>query len=140
MDASIGDIEQVLVDDAFKKRNRKLVVDDCAAIKAKFVQSGRRIQEVALELPRVESALGERFSSGAEIVQGPSVDVIRGEGTGYGPLFLRPWLLDKSQALNSVECAMASRTANPDFAANVKVGRMRAEPSAPLAKQVAVFF
>ncbi|KAF5004824.1 hypothetical protein FDECE_8701 [Fusarium decemcellulare] len=88
--ASIGDIEHVLVDGAFKKRNRKLVVDDYAAIKAKFVESARRIQEAAMDVPRVEPTLGERFFSGAEIVQGPSVDVIRGEGTGYGPLFLRP--------------------------------------------------
>ncbi|PKS08471.1 hypothetical protein jhhlp_004854 [Lomentospora prolificans] len=84
--ASIADIEHVLVDGKFKKRNGKLVVPEYEDVAAKFLESARRIQAQmkAIPLP-VPSGL---WQTGAELVQTDIADVLRGDLTGYGRTFL----------------------------------------------------
>ena len=83
--ASVGDIEHVLVDGEFRKRDKKLVIDGYADVQARFLESAKRIQAIikATPLPSQDQALpGE--------VPGlvPQLDAKRGDGTGYGPSFV----------------------------------------------------
>ena len=85
--ANVGDIEHVVVDGKFKKRDGRLVVDDYAGVQQRFLQSARRIQQVWTQtpLPVVE---GE-FSSGYEYQDARTADTLRGPGNGYGQTFYR---------------------------------------------------
>ena len=83
--ASVGDIEHVLVDGEFRKRDKKLVIDGYADVQARFLESAKRIQAIikATPLPSQDQALpGE--------VPGlvPQLDAKRDDGTGYGPSFV----------------------------------------------------
>jgi cytosine/adenosine deaminase-related metal-dependent hydrolase len=89
--ASVGDIEHVLVDGKFVKRDGKLTNTDYPAIKDKFLQSAKRIQSVFLERPRPVPEKGEHFggeNAGGELMEVVQVDVLRGDGSGYGVEFL----------------------------------------------------
>ncbi|KAI0515104.1 amidohydrolase [Xylaria bambusicola] len=86
--ANVGDIEHVLVDGKFVKRDGKLTYEKYPELVESFLKSAERIRAKALERPEPVltgtffGAEGRCFYADAE-----QVDVVRGEGTGYGPLF-----------------------------------------------------
>lgn len=84
--ASVGDIKHVVVDGVVKKRDWVLQVDDYAGVQDRFLESANRIQDafVETEFPPLE---GE-FSLGVLFERPLETDVQRGNGTGYGELFL----------------------------------------------------
>lgn len=88
--ASIADITHVLVDGVFKKRDGKLTVPDYVDTKARFLESARRIQAAVVSAPKVEANEHDAWFTEAKVVDAPQVDVVRGQGTGYGPLWLSP--------------------------------------------------
>ncbi|RYP36187.1 hypothetical protein DL767_003519 [Monosporascus sp. MG133] len=84
--ASVGDIEHVLVDGEFVKRDGELVIEGYKGVQDRFLKSAKRIQEAlkATPLPPQEGAfLGIGYPYG----QVMEIDVQRGEGTGYGPIY-----------------------------------------------------
>ncbi|UPK91445.1 hypothetical protein LCI18_002380 [Fusarium solani-melongenae] len=87
--ASVADIEHVLIDGVFVKRNHKLTVSNYPEVKTRFLKSARRIQGVIMDTPLPRPKQGETWASGAQLDQAGEVDVERGEGTGYGPTWLR---------------------------------------------------
>uniref|UniRef100_A0A0B7KNE1 Amidohydrolase-related domain-containing protein n=1 Tax=Bionectria ochroleuca TaxID=29856 RepID=A0A0B7KNE1_BIOOC len=84
--ASVGDIEHVLVNGEFKKRDRRLVVEGYDEAVDKFLEAANRIQDTLrkLPLPSQEGA----FFTGTPLVQAETLDVLRGAGNGYGPQFV----------------------------------------------------
>jgi len=84
--ANVGDIEHVVVDGIFKKRDGKLTVQNYPAIQGRFLQSAHRIQQVWKDtpLPVVEG----QFSSGFNYALADTADTLRGSGDGYGETFL----------------------------------------------------
>ncbi|KAH6687778.1 amidohydrolase family protein [Plectosphaerella plurivora] len=80
--ASVSDIQDVLVDGVFRKRDRKLLAVDLEDVKAKFLKTVERDREATFLIPQAEPSEDERFISGARVVATPKVDVIRGEGDG----------------------------------------------------------
>ncbi|CCF36259.1 amidohydrolase [Colletotrichum higginsianum] len=84
MHSNVGDVEHVLVDGKFVKRDRKLVVGDYSSVKARFLEASNRIQEDWKQIPRPQ--LGDLTQAGARIVDLEQVDVTPGDGNGYGQL------------------------------------------------------
>ena len=84
--ASVGDIEDVLVDGQFIKRKGSLVVKDYPAVQTRFLKSATRIQEVFRNIPL--PAPGQKFNNGYDIAQAPVADTLRGDGNGYGKVFV----------------------------------------------------
>ncbi|KAH6985502.1 amidohydrolase [Ilyonectria destructans] len=82
--SNVGDVEHVLVDGKFVKRDHKLVVGDYGSVKSRFLEASKRIQEEWRQIPRPE--LDQRTPAGAPIVDPDQVDVTAGNGTGYGRL------------------------------------------------------
>ncbi|KAH6690371.1 amidohydrolase [Plectosphaerella plurivora] len=84
--ASVADVEHVLVDGRFKKRDGKLVVRDYRDVKTRFVKSARRVQEVMINrpLPQPEGT----WMTGAALDRAPEADVVVGDSTGYGTVWL----------------------------------------------------
>ncbi|EKG09534.1 hypothetical protein MPH_13384 [Macrophomina phaseolina MS6] len=85
--SNVGDVEHVLVDGKFVKRDHKLVVGDYGSVKSRFLDAAKRIQEQWRQIPR--PTLDERTSAGAPIVHPDEVDVTAGDGTGYGQLYVQ---------------------------------------------------
>ncbi|KAJ9668844.1 hypothetical protein H2201_001090 [Coniosporium apollinis] len=82
--SNVGDVQHVMVDGQFKKRDFELTVgDDYEEVQQRFLESARRIQAIweATPLPDLQ---GE-FQSGSGIyyADAMTVDVVRGNGTGY---------------------------------------------------------
>ncbi|KAH7054404.1 putative chlorohydrolase family protein [Macrophomina phaseolina] len=80
----VGDIQHVLVDGEWRKRDGQLVLpqgQNRTEIERRFLESARRIQRVWLDtaLPQME---GE-YQNGIEYADTYHVDVVRGNGTGY---------------------------------------------------------
>lgn len=88
--ANVGDIEHVLVDGKFVKRDGKLVAPSYPDIKRRFLESSRNLQEKFIsERPGREPEEGELFGgTGGELMEVIQVDSQRGEGTGYGDNWL----------------------------------------------------
>jgi hypothetical protein len=84
--SNVGDVEHVLVDGKFVKRDHKLVVGDYGSVKSRFLEAVRRIQEDWRQIPRPQ--LDRRTSAGALIVQPDQVDVTARNGTGYGQIYV----------------------------------------------------
>ncbi|OLN86857.1 5'-deoxyadenosine deaminase [Colletotrichum chlorophyti] len=85
--ASVGDVEHVLVDGKFVKKDRKLVVGDYSDVKARFLTSARKIQQTWRDIPF--TALKGEFSSSDAPYEAPlTVDVLAGDETGYGEIFV----------------------------------------------------
>jgi hypothetical protein len=84
--ASVGDIEGVLVDGDFKKQGGKLVIDEYEGVVDRFLESAERIQDKLkrVPLPAQEGDIIPGYTYGWQ----SQVDVVRGQGTGYG----RDWL------------------------------------------------
>ncbi|KAF6803727.1 amidohydrolase family protein [Colletotrichum sojae] len=85
--ASVGDVEHVLVDGKFVKKDRKLVVPGYADVRERFLGSARKIQQTWKDIPF--QALEGAFSSSGAAYEAPyEVDVLAGEGSGYGETFV----------------------------------------------------
>ncbi|KAI1380242.1 amidohydrolase family protein [Hypoxylon crocopeplum] len=84
--ANVGDIEHVLVDGKFKKRDGKLTFDNYDAVVDRFLESADRIQKAALDKP--DPVIEGRFWGGCEYSHALEVNASRGPGTGYGKQFL----------------------------------------------------
>ncbi|KAH7002626.1 amidohydrolase [Ilyonectria destructans] len=84
--ASVGDIDHVLVDGQFKKRDGRLTVTGYDGVKKRFLKSARGVQHKLINtpLPQPEGV----WLSGAELDKPVQVDVVRGNGTGYGTNWL----------------------------------------------------
>ena len=80
--ANVGDIEHVLINGKFQKRDGKLVAPDYPAVKQRFLRSARRIQRIWNETPL--PVLEGQFLSGFEYADTITVDTLRGPGNGYG--------------------------------------------------------
>jgi cytosine/adenosine deaminase-related metal-dependent hydrolase len=84
--ASVGDIEHVLVNGEFKKRDRKLTIKGYGETQRKFLTSARRIQKKLKETP-LPTHVGN-FLTGAPYGYVLPLDAQRGDATGYGPSFV----------------------------------------------------
>jgi hypothetical protein len=84
--ASVGDIVHVLVDGKFVKRNGSLVNPDYPAIQERFLASARRIQATWKDTapPPSDGTFLGGYPLGTTLI----VDVQRGNGTGYGEIFV----------------------------------------------------
>ncbi|KAK0738137.1 amidohydrolase [Schizothecium vesticola] len=94
--ASVGDVESVVVDGKWRKRDFKIVVGDgkgkggYEAVKKRFVESARRVQKKLIETKSPVPVKGDVWPySGYLVGEAETVDVLRGEGTGYGTTFLK---------------------------------------------------
>ncbi|KAI3324083.1 amidohydrolase [Xylariaceae sp. AK1471] len=87
--ANVGDIVHVLVDGKFLKRDGKLTYEKYGDVVERFLASAQRLRKTAvgLPLPKLE---GTFFGAEGYVAYGEAndIDVVRGEGTGYGPLFV----------------------------------------------------
>ncbi|KAI0103970.1 amidohydrolase [Nemania sp. FL0031] len=94
--ANVGDITDVLVDGKFLKRDRRLTYPKYDELVDRFLASAEKVRKGFLEKPL--PALTGSFFGGNYAFYGNArdVDILRGEGTGYGPLFRDP--SDKSSA------------------------------------------
>ncbi|EXL67005.1 hypothetical protein FOPG_16847 [Fusarium oxysporum f. sp. conglutinans race 2 54008] len=84
--SNVGDVEHVLVDGKFVKRNHRLVVGDYASVQSRFLEAARRVQDDWRQIPRPE--FPERSTTGALFADSDQVDVVAGNGTGYGQLYV----------------------------------------------------
>jgi cytosine/adenosine deaminase-related metal-dependent hydrolase len=84
--ANVGDIKHVMINGAFKKRNGQLTAPDYMAVQDRFLDSAKRIQDVWRRTPLPVS---EGVASNGVPFESPlEADIERGQGTGYGPLFV----------------------------------------------------
>lgn len=88
--ASVGDIEHVLVDGEFRKRDGKLTYDKYDEVVDRFLLSASRLQKALLARPEVvmEGHFDAFGPGGPPYGEAVDADVEPGEGTGYGNLFL----------------------------------------------------
>ncbi|KAI1141668.1 amidohydrolase family protein [Hypoxylon sp. FL0543] len=84
--ASVGDIEHVLVDGKFRKRNGKLTFEGYDSVVDRFLASAERIQKAMVDQP--DPVIEGRFWGGCEYGHATVVKACRGSGTGYGQQFL----------------------------------------------------
>lgn len=84
--SNVGDVEHVIVDGKFVKRDHKLVFGDYDNVKSRFLEAARQIHEDWRNIPRPQ--LDPRTQSGALIVRPDEVDITAGDGTGYGQLYV----------------------------------------------------
>ncbi|KAK3367967.1 amidohydrolase [Podospora didyma] len=83
--ASVGDIEHVLVDGKWKKRDGKVAEKTYPEIRRKFLESAARIQKAFLQTPLPDPS--GTFFSGYDYAEPLKIDTLRGPGTGYGHEF-----------------------------------------------------
>lgn len=77
----VGDIEHVLVEGRFVKRDGKLVIENYAGIQQRFLKSARRLQQLWKETPY--PVLKGAYSDIADFEDTKEADTLRGDGTGY---------------------------------------------------------
>ena len=83
--ASVGDIEAVLVDGKWAKRDGKLVAPGYADARVRFLRTARRLQALWRDLPLPETPA--EFN-GHAVVDPDRADVLRGPGDGYGNVYI----------------------------------------------------
>lgn len=84
--ASVGDIEAVMVDGRWRKRDRRIVDESYYRdVRGRFLESARAIQRkmVAIPVPQLNGTAPSGFEYGRTEV----VDTLRGEGNGYGAVY-----------------------------------------------------
>lgn len=87
--ASVGDIDTVLVGGNVVKQGGKLVVDGYDGLKARFLRTARSIQQKWKDTPLPSMEVEASAMSGDfPVVQAQRADVVRGNGDGYGAVFL----------------------------------------------------
>ncbi|KZV97343.1 Metallo-dependent hydrolase [Exidia glandulosa HHB12029] len=79
----VSDVQHVLVDGEFRKRDGKIVFGDFKAVSERFLQSRDRIQELWANMNFPAFFSGPFRPNAAEGVVGPVLDVVRGDATGY---------------------------------------------------------
>lgn len=84
--ASVGDIDDVLVDGNFVKRNKKLTINSYAKDVELFLDAAARIQQTLRETP-LPPQVGD-WGPGIPYGNQQQIDVQRGEGNGYGPSYV----------------------------------------------------
>ncbi|KAI5917341.1 hypothetical protein F4810DRAFT_60660 [Camillea tinctor] len=86
--ANVGDMVHVLVDGKFRKRDGRLVFEDYEGrVAGPFLRTAEKLQSVLLEMPPPVLD-GRMFGFGCEYARTEVADVQRGDGDGYGELFL----------------------------------------------------
>ncbi|KAK5994346.1 5-methylthioadenosine/S-adenosylhomocysteine deaminase 1-like protein [Cladobotryum mycophilum] len=85
--ANVGDVLHVLVDGKFVKKDGKLVGRQYRVVRKKFLKSARKIQKMWKDVP-YPTYEGQWLTSTYGYQAPECVDVLRGERTGYGNLFL----------------------------------------------------
>jgi cytosine/adenosine deaminase-related metal-dependent hydrolase len=83
--ASVGDIDHVLVNGEFVKRDKRLVVKGYGEVQDRFLDAARRIQ-AKLKATPLPKQVGN-FLNGFPYGPVQQADVQRGSGTGYGPSY-----------------------------------------------------
>lgn len=80
--SNVGDIEHVLVDGKWVKRDRNLVYHGYDDIRKRFIQSAKRIQNTwrNIDWPRYDQGL---WRNTTEFGYSQQIDTLRGNGTGY---------------------------------------------------------
>jgi cytosine/adenosine deaminase-related metal-dependent hydrolase len=78
--SNVGDIEHIIVNGRFVKRDFKLLVKDLEDIKRRFVRSARRIQKAWTDIPF--PVLKGKFLGVSEYAKTEVVDTLRGPGSG----------------------------------------------------------
>lgn len=78
----MGDIEHVIVDGKFVKKEGKLTIEDYGCIQQRFLKSARKLQQVWKETPY--QILEGAFNDLAQYEIPVQADSLRGPGTGYG--------------------------------------------------------
>jgi len=84
--ANIGDIRHVMINGEFKKRDWQLTIPGYTALQDRFLESARKIQDHWREMP-LPVTEGEA-NNGVAYEKPMMADIGRGDGTGYGPLFV----------------------------------------------------
>ncbi|KAI5377657.1 hypothetical protein CUC08_Gglean010788 [Alternaria sp. MG1] len=84
--ANVGDIKHVMINGKFKKRDGQLTVPGYTALQERFLESAKRIQDIWRQMP-LPITEGEA-ENGVPFEKPMMADVERGEGTGYGPLYV----------------------------------------------------
>ncbi|KAI0887891.1 amidohydrolase family protein [Annulohypoxylon maeteangense] len=84
--ANVGDIQHVLVDGKFRKRDGKLTFENYDSVIDRFLASAERVQKAAIDRP--DPVIEGRFWGGCPYGLAAEVDASRGSGTGYGKQFL----------------------------------------------------
>ncbi|KAF9699831.1 hypothetical protein EKO04_002434 [Ascochyta lentis] len=84
--SNVGDLEHVLVGGEFKKRDGKLTVPNYGAIQDRFLESALKIQAAFRDTPY--PVMEGNYDSGFPYVHAREADIQRGNGTGYGELFV----------------------------------------------------
>ncbi|KAI1378809.1 amidohydrolase [Hypoxylon crocopeplum] len=83
--ASVGDIDHVLVDGEFVKRDKKLVIEGYEGVQERFLEAAGRIQTKLKDTPLPQPT--GAFLTGYPYGTVTQADVQRGDGTGYGPSY-----------------------------------------------------
>ncbi|KAK4442676.1 5-methylthioadenosine/S-adenosylhomocysteine deaminase [Podospora aff. communis PSN243] len=87
--ASVGDVKHVVVDGKWKKRDGKMADERYDELKKQFLASAKRLQKALIEsVSDVPKAGDPWLLSGYPIGTAETADTLRGNGTGYGELFL----------------------------------------------------
>ncbi|KAK5652041.1 hypothetical protein OQA88_10944 [Cercophora sp. LCS_1] len=87
--ASVGDVEAVVVDGKWVKRERKILFSGYERVKERFLESAKRVQDALIEKESVYPGVGEVWGpSGFVVAEAEVVDSLRGVGDGYGDVFL----------------------------------------------------
>ncbi|KAI2602101.1 Metallo-dependent hydrolase [Hypoxylon sp. NC1633] len=84
--ANVGDIEHVVVDGKFQKRDGKLTFNNYASVVDRFLASAEKIQKASVSRP--DPVIEGRFWGGCAYGHAVQVNASRGAGTGYGKEFL----------------------------------------------------
>lgn len=79
--SNVGDIEDVLVNGEYVKRNGKLVYGDYAGLSRRFLESSKRIKSIwnNMDWPALEGI----FNEISPYADAREIDTLRGDGTGY---------------------------------------------------------
>ena len=84
--SSVGDVETVIVDGKIVKKSGKLTHKDYKGVQEAFLKSARKVQEFWKKTPL--PVLEGNFSPLVPYAGAKIVDVVRGDGDGYGEQFL----------------------------------------------------
>ncbi|KAI2628193.1 amidohydrolase [Xylaria nigripes] len=87
--ANVGDMVHVLVDGQFRKREGRLTFENYGDLVERFLASAGRLRQEMLKRPaRIyqNEMMGDAWYAHSDYPV--EVDILRGEGTGYGSLFL----------------------------------------------------
>ncbi|KAH8811359.1 putative chlorohydrolase family protein [Xylogone sp. PMI_703] len=90
--SNTGDIEHVLVNGEFRKRDFKLTIPEkeYTDIRARFLKSAERIQAAFKDVPLPNLVGSWPFQDGIKYTNAPTVDVVKDSENGYNAIFENP--------------------------------------------------